>query len=161
MPAVSRVQVEGPPGLGVSVPEDAVAYFAGSDAQPALPVFDPANDQAYFIEVFNTGRGSLDWEVAASADWIKLSATSGSARFDERIQVGIDWSRAPADDAEGAVRVSGGGGQVAVRVPLRCRLPAVAGFVENNGVVSIDAANYTRAIDADVAAWIVLGIVLV
>jgi hypothetical protein len=52
--------------------------------------------------------------------------------------------------------VSGAGGQVTVRVPLRRRLPAVAGFVENNGVVSIDAANFTRAIDADDASWVVV-----
>ena len=36
-----------------------------------LSQFDPANDQAYYIEVFNKGAAALAYQVKAKQDWIK------------------------------------------------------------------------------------------
>ena len=55
-----------------------------------LSQFDPANDQAYYIEVFNKGAAALAYQVKAKQDWIKLSQTAGVVATEERIFVSID-----------------------------------------------------------------------
>ncbi len=161
MPAVSYVQTGEKAELGFYVEHGERPRWGwlGVEAEWSfaheLPVFDPINDQHSYIEVFNRGRQLLNYTLSPKQDWIRLSRTSGEIQFEERIDVSIDWDHAPAGRVNGQIVVSGAGAQYVVTVPLRNERPAkVAGFVENNGVVSIEAARFDRSVPAGDARWI-------
>jgi len=59
-----------------------------------LPVIFNPQDK-YFIDLFKTGRGDVDWEVSSSHPWIQISKSSGTLKDEflkkeERIWIGID-----------------------------------------------------------------------
>lgn len=120
-----------------------------------LPRFDPINDQRYYVEVFNRGRQPLRYTLTPKQDWIRLSQRAGTTLYADRIDVSIDWAKAPAGRSTGEIVVAGAGSEYTVTVPIRNERPAaVAGFVENNGVVVIDAARFDRTTAAGDARWI-------
>lgn len=118
--------------------------------------FDPINDQSYFIEIFNKGKQVLEYVLKAKDDWIKLSAEKGKIQYEEKIYVNIDWQKAPKGKAIGEILISGAGAQYSVKVPINNQLPEVHGFIENNGVVSIEAVNFTKAVNSKDINWTVI-----
>lgn len=159
MPAVNYVQPTPEPGLGYALefgPGPQAHTQGGARYSRSLPAFDPVNDQEYYIELFNTGSDSLDYQLEASENWIQLSESSGTLAAQKRIFVSIDWTQAPASATEGSLRLSGPKASHQISVPIRPDLPQTAGFVENNGVVSIEAANYHAARDSETARWTVV-----
>ena len=129
-------------GLGVAIEGQADAVVGAA----VLPPFDTFNRQQYFIDVFNRGRTPFDFTATASAPWIVLSDPHGPVTT--RLMVSIDWDKAPAGAATGAVRISGAGAEVAVKVtalnPVEVTRDTLQGFVEGQGVVSIEPEHFTR-----------------
>jgi len=151
MPAVSLTQTRPKPGLGISV------EMASRSKPMELPVFDPVNQQQYFVEVFNTGMGELKYSATAEQDWIHLSNMEGNTETEGKVYVSIDWNRVPAGNHKGSIIVSGAGQQLAVSVPVRNeRLESVRGFMENNGVVSMEASHFSRSVVSDGISWTVV-----
>src|SRR5690606_18485082 len=101
--------------------------------------FDPVNDQKYYIEIFNKGSEKLQYTLRTKDEWIRLSSEQGTIQFDERVYVDIDWGKAPSGQQEGEVVISGAGQEFSIKVPIRNTGIEAHEFVENNGVVSIDA----------------------
>lgn len=156
MPEVSYIQTKPGPGLGYTLesPLRTRRFFGPSRS---FTPFDPLNDQRYYVEVYNTGFESLHYTITAKQDWIKLSAQEGTARFDERIYVSIDWDKVPLDATEGSITLSGANREVTITVPVRQDVPeGVSGFVENNGIVSIDAVNFKNAVATKSISWEVI-----
>jgi hypothetical protein len=150
--------------LGVAVEGRAEALRQeGSDA--ALPALDVYTRGARFVDIFNTGRYVSDrgpepspWVARPREDWIKLSRTRGDLREDARVLVSIDWARAPRGErVEGEIEIEGAGSKRTVRVPIfnppSPRPENLSGFVESNGVVSIEAEHFTAKVDRAGAAW--------
>src|SRR5690606_8257003 len=77
--------------LGVAVEGSVEPLEANTIGE--LPAFNRAVDVSYFIDIYNQGKGELNWTANASAAWIKLSQTHGQG--DARILVSIDWPQAP------------------------------------------------------------------
>ncbi|HEY2434679.1 MAG TPA: glycosyl hydrolase 115 family protein [Vicinamibacterales bacterium] len=143
--------------LGVAIEGSTVAWPAG-DAPPArLPRFDSLNRQVSFIDVFKRGRTPFAFTAKASAPWITVSRTSGQLGDDLRIDVSIDWARAPAGDAEGTITLRGADAEVVVAVsarqPAGITRESLEGAAEGAGYVSIEAAHYTHKIDAGDRRW--------
>src|SRR5690606_8324073 len=80
--------------------------------------FDPVNDQAYYVEVYNTGSQPLEYTLTAGNDWIKLSSQKGTVAYEERVYVSVDWDRAPNDPVEGEIVLSGAGRDFTIKVPI-------------------------------------------
>ncbi len=154
MPPVSYVQED--------VEKDAkpargwVSIEGASPFSRSFSAFDPINKQDYYIEIFNQGSSPLEYSIETQNDWIKLSKSSGSVEYDEKVYVSIDWDKAPKENTSGEITVKGIGNRFSIKVPIRNELPKVVGFVENNGVVSMDAANYTRKVDTKDRHWTVV-----
>jgi len=163
MPAVSYVQVGEPAELGFFVEHGARPRWGWLDVEADwsfthdLPLFDPANDQRHYIEVFNRGRSPLTYTLTPGQDWIRLSKREGTILFDERVEVSVDWSKAPAGRATGEIVVAGAGSEYTIVVPIRNERPeTLAGFLENNGTVAIEAAAFDRADNLPDVGWIVV-----
>ena len=102
------------------------------------------------------GKETLDYKLKAKQDWISLSHTSGSIIYDERVELSINWDRVPEGNAVGQISLKGAGRKYKIELPLRIELPEAGGFVENNGVVAIEAARYSRKIDGENLQWTVV-----
>ncbi|MFB9864236.1 glycosyl hydrolase 115 family protein [Rufibacter immobilis] len=162
MPAVSYVQTDSSALLGFMVEHGLNPSWGGFSVEghglfsPAFSRFDNINKQSYYLEMYNRGGGILNYSIEPKNDWIKLSKKEGSIRYDEKVYVSIDWDRAPKGKATGAILVKGAGKEYTVEVPIRNNLPKASGFVENNGVVSIEAARFIRKSDSKDISWTVV-----
>src|SRR5690606_29219359 len=162
MPAISYIHTDSVPKLGFAVeygPEPAWGGFSveGNPLfSPRFIDFDPINQQSYYLDIFNMGKGLLNYSVEAKNDWIRLSKTKGNLQYDEKVFVSVDWNKVPKENITGEIIIKGAGKEYAVKVPVRNALSEASGFVENNGVVSIEAADYTRKIDSKGIHWTVV-----
>jgi len=155
MPPISYIHPKNSPKLGFSVEYGTPPAWGGHSvegdplfSQSFAHYFDPINQQSYYIDIFNMGKGILNYSIETKNNWIKLSKNQGSIQYDERVFVSIDWDKAPKVDTIGEIQLTGEGKNYSVKVPIRRNLPKAIGFTENNGVVSIEAANFTKKIDS-------------
>lgn len=127
---------------------------AGGDA---LPQFDVFNRQTNYIGIFDGGKTPCQFTAVASAPWIVLSDTNGTVEKDRRLWVHIDWSKAPRELAEGAVRISSVNTNFTVAVqafnPTEVTRDTLHGFVEGEGVVSIEPEHFTGKTESSGSRW--------
>ncbi|NJB72218.1 hypothetical protein GGR42_002709 [Saonia flava] len=157
MPEVSYLQIEPSAQLGYVLENGVTSRWNRSGLfSRSFSPFDPINDQNYYLEIFNRGKEKLSYTLTAKNDWIKLSSKSGSIQYDEKVRVSIDWSKAPKGQETGEIVLSGAGNEFTITVPLKNNLPEVSGFVENNGVVSIEAAHFSNTFNSKNISWTVV-----
>jgi len=147
MPTVGSYSAPAGAGLGIAV--EGSASVLGTNAG-VLPTFNPAANQSYFIDVFNTGTSAYFWTAQSSVSWAKLSQTNGSS--DARLWVSIDWTNVPRGYAvPGTIIIQSATttNTVSVKVlyPSSLNLAALPPAVENNGLVTIEAENFTSRQD--------------
>jgi hypothetical protein len=154
---LKQVEVLPEPEMGVSV-EGSESVWPGDQASPVLPEFDVFNRKAHYIEVFNKGTGNLDFTVSADKPWINVSRTKGSFDKDERLLITIDYTSLPQGRNNGSIRITGTGREVNVGIsafkPTVIRAEDLRGFIEGEGVVSIEAEHFTKNSSAGEARWI-------
>ncbi len=178
MPKIMEIEVPEPAAMGVAV-EGSTSAWSETNGEPVLPEFDVFNQPRRYIDVFNKGRAPFHFSATSSAPWIVLSQKQGTVEKEQRLWVGVDWSRAPKGKTQGSVNFAGEAGE-SVRVQVDAfnpkepalgppaSLPASswdnihagkdaggprAGFVEANGYVSIEAEHYTKKTDAGPVRW--------
>lgn len=152
---VYTVPATGP--LGVAVEGAARKLDAGDST--ALPPFNPFADAPRFIDVFGTGSNVLTWTATTAAPWVRLSTGAGTTATDTRIWVSIDWGKAPrAYSLNAPVTITDSGGEsrevnVVLFAPPDLDSTTVAGSVESNGRIEIEAERYNRAIARSGVEW--------
>src|SRR5690606_696436 len=157
MPEITYIQVPSTPGFGY-VAEHVVGrgrFSRSGLLATSFPKFDPINNHSYYLEIFNTGSDKLDYTLKTKDDWVKVSSEKGSIAHEEKVYVSIDWTKAPKGQHLSEIVISGAE-EYKVTVPIRNDLPMSGGFIENNGVVSMEAANYTKKIDSKTIHWTVV-----
>jgi hypothetical protein len=141
--------------MGVAVEGSETALVRG---RASLPEFDVFNQQRHYIDIFNKGLTSFEFTSVASKPWIILDAAQGEVAKDRRIWVGIDWSKIPRGATTGTVTLRGAGGEVTVEIrtsnPTEVRPETLRGFVEGEGVVSIEPEHFSVNHDAGTNRWI-------
>ena len=154
MPAVSELHVPAPAEMGVAVEGSEIAQRGGM--RMALPALDTLRRRPRYVEVFNRGTEPFQFTIASSAPWITLSAAGGKVGPDTRIEVGALWDRVPPDATEATLTISGPDDrQVTVVVPVvNHPVPSTRGFVETDGMVSIEAQHYERALAPPGRSWL-------
>lgn len=153
-PVLREVKLSSAPELGVMVENE--GSLNGVSSYHLLPAFNGYFRCAYFIDIFNKGKGQLSWTAETDKEWILLSRTSGKTADEDRIMVSVDWNNVPVGDKiAGTVTIKDGSGvqeNVLVSVfnpssPTREDLNGI--YVQHNGYVSIDAAGYHRKREND------------
>ncbi|MDQ8187537.1 glycosyl hydrolase 115 family protein [Pelagicoccus sp. SDUM812002] len=154
LPPITLNQPNAVADMGVAV-EGMVSAWPAEGAFYRLPDFDPHGQTERYFEVFNKGTVPFDFSATASDKWIQLSEDAGTIESDKRVQVSIDWSQLPEGTHNGHILVRGtgwGGARIAVAAHHRSD-EELRGFVEADGYVSIDAANYSSKRDVDGLSW--------
>ncbi|GAC1703279.1 MAG: glycosyl hydrolase 115 family protein [Candidatus Acidiferrum sp.] len=157
MPKVTEISLPPAAQMGVAVEGSALAW-PGTASESVLPRFDVFHQQRRYIDVFNRGRAPFAFSVTTSAPWIALSELQGTIDKEQRVWVSVDWSKVPEGSAEGFVKVAGAGTEnVMVKVnafsPPQPEKDSLAGFVESDGYVSIEAVHYTSKTAGSSARW--------
>lgn len=148
-------------GVWDALPEgfDTVAY--ANNTQKALPVFTAGLKRSYFIDIFLSDSINVSWNAKSSADWIVLSAGSGTlkpaaGKSMQRVWVTVDWNKVPQlKHASGSVSFSAAGKQVSIKVSAeRFAFSAYNGFVESNGLISIPAGRSVARLQNKLGEWV-------
>jgi hypothetical protein len=163
--AITLAELELPEqaGLGVAIEGDRRAW-PQPGAIPELPLIDAFNRQQRSIDIFNTGSEPFEVAIDATEPWIRflndqdkaLSATGGFIDDQWTLRVALDWERVPDGDSSGMIRITGAGTAVDVIVNAFRPAPgrdAIAGFVEADGIVSIEAEHYSAASEVAGSRW--------
>lgn len=162
MPTVAYVQAPKSPELGYLLEYGEKPEWGWLDVEAdwafsrSLPVFDNLNRQNYYVDIINRGQEELSYSITAQQDWIKVSKSTGVTQFNEKVYVSIDWDKAPKGSATGTIRLSGAGKEYTVNVPVREAISSASGYIENNGVVAFEAANFIRKVDSKDIQWTVV-----
>jgi hypothetical protein len=146
-PHLPKWSTSGDRGCGVQV--EGGGYFDGAGWwTPDLPAFHPELRNSSYVDVFVEGETDATWTAAPSEPWIKVSRyagsfSTGSGRFEDRIEVSLDWDTAP-ETGEGLVTISCSKAQqpIGIHVHVATRETAnEASFIEANRIVSIYATH--------------------
>jgi hypothetical protein len=143
--------------LGVSV-EGSEAVWPGEKSAADLPTFDVFSNQNHYIDVFNRGKGTLDFNATTDKNWIIIKKTNGIFGFDYRLWVTLDWDKVPTGQSKGTVKITGTGKEVPVTInafkPESPAKESLTGFVEGEGYVSIEAEHFTKLTQEGESRWI-------
>ncbi|MBN2197104.1 MAG: glycosyl hydrolase 115 family protein [Polyangiaceae bacterium] len=157
-PELVRVRVPPRAELAVAIDGSEELWLPGSATAP-LPEFSPFQTQpAQFVEIVNRGQQPFSYQVKPGVPWLSASSTSGTVQAQTRVELSVvDWARVPRGRTEVPVVVQGpGAARITVRAivtnPEVDRL-GLAGFVEANGVVSMEAEHYARSIAKGDVFW--------
>ncbi len=156
MPEVEEIEIPTNAEMGVSL-EGSANVWPEAAGEPILPQFDIFNQPRRYLDVFNQGQTPFEFSAVASAPWITLSSTHGTIEQEQRLWVSVDWATAPKGSVEGHVKITGTGKSVSVTLnvfnPRKPAPDSLAGFVEADGYVSIEAAHYTKRTGAGPVRW--------
>lgn len=157
MPDVRIIQQKSDPSMGVAV-EGSEKYKPLFQGDLLLPVFDPFNKQSFYFELFNQGKKSYSYVIEPGQQWVKVSETKGKIDTEKRINVQIDWGKAPAGENSAPITITGSEGSVAtvlvtINNPSDEQKKAISGFIESNGYISIEAEHYTKNLAISNASW--------
>ncbi len=159
---LAEMKPAGEAKLGVAI--EGRSEPLGEDEKDAtLPTLNRCNRDTEFVDVFNAGgtQSPPNWIARTSAPWIKLSHVTGNLREDSRLMVSIDWAHAPRGaSVPGMIEIRGAQSHRFVNLivfnPARTGRELLTGFVESNGVVSIEAEHFTSKIDRSGLSWQVI-----
>ena len=160
MPEVKRIGVADAPSMGVAV-EGSSASMPDGGTEAAFPPFDSFNQQSYYIEVFNRGGTPFRYSIETRDPWLKINKSEGTVEAQERLWVSVDWKNAPAGEHASSIVVTGPeNSRITVHASINNILPAqqgtMAGFVESNGCVSVEAEHYSQAIGSSSVDWLTI-----
>ena len=85
-------------------------YFAGGGWPQRLPPFQRQIPRRRYLDFFVTGPVAAKWTLKPNAPWITLSQSSGKLgpkHLEQRVWIGIDWSKAPDGASAGIVASCG------------------------------------------------------
>lgn len=119
--------------------------------------FDFFGQQSRELIMFNRGKLPFDF-TATTASWIKLSQDNGRVESEVPIRVAIDWEKLPEGTSEGVITFRGTGWQsaniaVTASKPTAKLRRQAKGYIEADGYIAIEAANYAKSKKVQGVEW--------
>ncbi len=157
MPEVREIDLPATADMGVMI-EGSERWWPLEKGDAVLPEFDPYHRQLYYLEIFNRGRASFEYAAEPAEPWVRIDRKYGTVETECRLSVEIDWKKAPAGKHRIPITITGPGNTrvviyAVVHNPATPKPDQVRGFVESNGYISMEAANFTRGVNSNSAAW--------
>jgi len=157
MPEVAELEVPEAAQLGVAI-EGSESAWPGNEREAVLPVFSRQGQRSYYIDVFNRGATAFDFSAESAEPWLSLTPSHGCVDKEQRVEASVDWEHAPPGIHHIPITISGPNGeQVALQAVVENRAISdsneCGAFVESDGYISIDAENFSRAVEAPPIRW--------
>ena len=157
MPEVIKIDVPEIAEMGVCV-EGSEESWPGGSGMAVLPEFDSFNRQKYDIEVFNRGETPFAYAVRPGESWLRVTPSSGEVETEMRLCVAVDWDKVPDGTHHVPVIITGPDDKKVVVHTVIHRYDALQNpdpcFLENNGIVSMEADHYTKAVASPPFTWL-------
>ena len=155
IPETKTITLANKAEAGIAI-EGSENWWLNTTTEAVLPTFNSAENPSYFVDIFNRGTVPFDFKITSKDKWIKFSKPKGKINSEERILVSIDWKNAPKRDAKSQFTIAVNNQNFTVIVNTKnIDLSEIKGFVENNGFISIEAPNYSKAINSEVK-WTII-----
>jgi hypothetical protein len=157
MPEVEELELPAGAQMGVAIEGDS-SWWPDESRQAVLPELNPFQTQDRYIEIFNRGQKAFDYRVKSGKSWLKVTPSRGTVSKEQRLELSVDWERAPSGVQQVPITVRGPRGQrvvvhATVNKPASLNRETVQGFVESNGYVSIEAHHYSNALETEEVKW--------
>jgi len=152
------VEIKLPAGAKLGVAVSGSEDFYPKSKTLALPEFSPFQTQPpQTMEIFARGKQAVSYEITSGAPWLQVSPKSGTVEKQVRVEVSVDFTRAPPGTTEVPITVSGPKSQQ-VTVQAKVFHPQVvpsslSGYVESNGTVAFEAEHHDRNVSANGITW--------
>lgn len=158
MPNVTYLSESDVPKSGIM----GVSIQGSTDSAPNGKVLnllsvDPytAPGQIRYLDVYARENGTFSYEIKANASYVTVSHSTGTLiapgdKSDARCVISVDWNKAPEGLSWVSLNVSNaakGGSEVTALLPVnKTAVPrGFHGYIESNGVVSIEAEHFNNA----------------
>ncbi len=133
------------------VPTTASGAEIGEDDRLAgfqLPEFNSISRRSFFIDLINTETAPIPWSATVDNPWVVLSESSGTLDAEQRLEVSIDWDQLSANgNLQSVIHLHQGIDTVDVPVTVwNPATPPASDFIEENGVVIIEAEHFSASI---------------
>ncbi|WP_051197515.1 glycosyl hydrolase 115 family protein [Flavobacterium soli] len=155
---LSELEIPEKASMGIGL-EGSENSFPNRSEKAILPEFDIFNNNKHYIEIFNTGQGSFDYEISSDVQWISIDAPKGTIKNgNKRVYLSVNEAKLPKGKTNGTVTISGSGKKVIIAVsafhPEEVTKKNLKGFVESGGVVSIEAEHFAKNSNEGERKWI-------
>lgn len=142
--------------LGLAL-EGSELHFTGKmKIESAVPNFSSLTDKTHYLELFKTGAGDLKFSIEVP-HFISLSQTKGELKEDQKIEISIDWNKAPKGSSTTELKLTGSDG-TNLSIPIKTENSLASNlepnlFLPENGYISIEAPSYSRAVNNRPIFW--------
>jgi hypothetical protein len=160
MPEVKEISLPETAEMGVFI--EGLGEFSTEGTFPVtLPELDAISSRSVYVDLFNRGKQSFEFQISSSQTWLKAEPVSGKVEKEQRVWLSADWSKVPVGKQVIQIKISQSGGkEIFVKVPVfkpnPTELKSFKGFVESQSFVSIEAEHFTRNISAKNVKWEVI-----
>ena len=156
MPKLYDIQTIDNDCVGLVVEGDSVA--STKDKPAVLPQFSNYPREKHYFELFARKSGNYAFTVESRQSWLIPSVSNGYIREDQRVEVAIDWTKAPKGDRiQGEMIVKTGNQSFRILVslfnPAYPDRETVKGFVEANGYIAMEAEHFSTNKPANGVLW--------
>ncbi|HES59987.1 MAG TPA: glycosyl hydrolase, partial [Caldithrix sp.] len=156
MPEVKTISLPDKAEMGAAI-QGSAKWWPEEETPARLPVFDPFNNQKFYLEIFNRGKKPFEFTIEPGADWIIVSDKTGLIETEMRVWISIDWSLAPNGLIEAPIIIKGSeGSEVKVMAAVNNPEEKIKGFVESNGYISIEPEHFSKKVTSGSIDWIVI-----
>lgn len=113
-----------------------------------------------FIDIYNTGYGSFEWNAESRKGYVIFNEKSGTVYDEHRIYAAIDWDKVDTGTAEDTITISmsiGGNVIKALDIAVDISNPNIEikdkAYIEADGYVSIEAEHYSSSVKNGEYEW--------
>lgn len=163
MPSLRYIAPPTVPGLlGVAVQGTTAAFpNVNSIKLRSVDPFMPPTESRY-IDIFSRKNATVSYTISSNASYVTVSNDEGSIgpsedSLDRRSKISVDWEDAPRGLSWVNLTVNASDdSQAFLILPVnKTSIPAdFSGFVESNGVVSIEAYHYTTSTEKNGVSYV-------
>ncbi|MBF4507892.1 glycosyl hydrolase 115 family protein [Flavobacterium sp. JLP] len=153
IPKTQLIELPNKSEAGIAI-EGSESWWPNSKEEIVLPTFNSLENKTFYVDLFNRGTKPFDFKITTKSDWVVVSKLKGKIDEEERILVDIDWKKVPKGDLKSQFTITAYKQKFVVNVIAKnIKLTGIEGFVESNGIIAIDAQNYSKAIDGNLIKW--------
>jgi hypothetical protein len=121
-----------------------------------LPEFNKYSNRKQYIELYNKGTGAFNYTIESAAPYLKFSAPKGRVSKETRVWLSVDWSKVPAGDLLIPITIKSDGETLKLNASIKNYPANIRGFIPDDGIISIEAANFTTKKAGTTADWKIL-----
>lgn len=149
MPEVKTLQIPEKAQMGVYVEGD--EKDLANEPTEANLGFN-FNEPEHYIEIFNKGKASFNYQIKSSVPWLIISKSSGEIKQQERIFLTIDWKKLSEGTHNASLEVIGADAQYKINIVANKASDADAkskNFIADGAALGLEAEAFTKAIPQD------------